>query len=195
MTMTVMTAVLWAAVLGNLLLVLRLAGRLRFLLDPLRNPPPIPAPAVGEPAPPFSANTLDGRPLTLAQYADRSLTLLYLSYNCPSCRTFLPTLGDLRRSARDRGGELVLVVFDEDSTARAATDRLIEQYGLNGPVVLITSGHPLQRAYNPRMASPFFIHVERGITRSTGGVGLADWLTLVRGWQSPAASATSGARR
>jgi hypothetical protein len=184
MTTTGMFILVWVVVLANLLLTVRLVGRLRFVLDPFRTPPPVPTPPVGLPAPPFAAETLQGEPVVLSDYAQRSLTLVYISHHCPSCRSHLPTVNGVSSLARDAGGEVMLAVFGEDSQSREATRMLVDEFEVEAKVILVAADNPLQRTYNPRKATPFFCHIDRGVLRATGSVGAEAWQALVRQWRA-----------
>ncbi|MEW9552464.1 peroxiredoxin family protein [Nonomuraea sp. NPDC050783] len=189
MTTTTMFALTWAALLGLAALTLRMAAKLRFALDPFRHQPDDLTLPDGAAAPPFSAVTLDGTVLDSDDYADRALTLVFVSHHCPSCREHLPHMGALWRLAGSAGSELVMVVFDEESGSRDEAERLVAEHSVPAATVLAAAGHPLRELYNPRQATPLYCHVESGVVRGGGPLGSQGWQELVRGWQASAVGA------
>src|SRR5436190_12896618 len=99
---------LWIVVLLNLVLTLALIRRVNTKesneLQAMET-----GPKVGEKAPPFTAVTLEGNTVTLADYVGRLVTFVFVSPNCQPCRELLPTLKTLASSAREEGTELVLI--------------------------------------------------------------------------------------
>ncbi len=72
-------------------------------------------PALGEPAPDFALHTLDGKPVTLAQYRGKTLVLNVWATWCPPCRLETPDLGRAARELRPRGVEFLGVDITEDA--------------------------------------------------------------------------------
>src|SRR5688572_13929556 len=101
---------LWILVLLNLLLTLALARRLNTLSsqlgDPLANVPKL---ELGQPAPDFSAETLDGSQVSLTSYIGRNVAFVFISPSCGPCREEMPVLNALQPKAKRAGVELVLV--------------------------------------------------------------------------------------
>ncbi|MFF0312046.1 peroxiredoxin family protein [Streptosporangium sp. NPDC004379] len=184
MTTTAMFALTWAALLGSVTLTLRMAAKLRYALDPFRHQPADLTLPEGASAPPFSALTLDGAVVDTQDYAERALTLVFVSTHCPSCREHLPHMRVLWRLAESAGSELVMVVLDEESGSRAEAERLVAEHAIPARTVLAAADHPLRERYNPRQATPLYCHVESGVVRSSGPLGSEGWQKLVRGWQS-----------
>jgi peroxiredoxin len=116
--LVVSSILLWVVLLLNLLLTLRLSRRLRSLfpeMEPLR---------VGQQAPDFSASSLHGKTVTLADYEGQATALIFVSPDCPPCREALPKVQDLWPSAREVGTELVLVSNADEETTRSIVDGL-----------------------------------------------------------------------
>src|SRR5437899_6166907 len=83
---------LWLVVISNVLLTLALVRRLNQMGTPQTPEGGLEA---GEAAPDFMAQTLGGATVTLADYAGRSVALVFLSTTCQPCRDRLPTLEKL----------------------------------------------------------------------------------------------------
>ncbi|GAA2042911.1 hypothetical protein GCM10009839_52360 [Catenulispora yoronensis] len=180
-----LTLIVLVLCLGNSLLILRLAGRLRFLLDPVKYPLRVPSLPVGRPAPAFSAEALDGGVVDSSRYLGSTVTLIFISDHCAGCRRYLPLLGEWRDLARGTGGELLAAAFLENDKTTSGLARLVRQYDIPCGVLLIPRDHPLH-AYNPRKSTPFFYHLDRGVVRARGLVGTGDWEALVETWSGAA---------
>lgn len=103
MNSTVMFTLIWAGLLGNFALLMRIVSRLRFVLDPLRYQPAGALLTTGDPAPSFVAETLGGELIGSSDYAEGSATLIFISHHCPACRSFLPSLAGRDLKTRERG--------------------------------------------------------------------------------------------
>lgn len=97
---------LWVMVLLNMLLTLGLARRIRNAAFPLME-----SLKIGQKAPDFSAPTLQGKTMTLADYAGHPTAFVFISPHCTPCREELPHLRDLAPKAKGFGAELVLVAM------------------------------------------------------------------------------------
>jgi peroxiredoxin/signal peptidase I len=74
---------------------------------------------VGQPAPAFTAETLDGETVTLANYARHSYALLCFAPTAPECRTLLPMLEWACPQIYTAGAELLLISLDQEAETRA----------------------------------------------------------------------------
>ncbi len=106
------------------------------VLDALRTiagnrPPPA---AEGGPMPAFDGRTLDGQPVSLADFAGSPLVINFWATYCPPCRTELPLL---EAGTQRAGVRLLLVdVRDDGGAARATLRRL----GVRAPSVADSGG-------------------------------------------------------
>lgn len=178
---------LWGLVLFNLLLTLALIRRVNafFTAGPEREMETL---KVGEPAPDFEAETLEGQTATLADYAGRSVVFLFSSEGCGSCRSKLPYYETLLPKARQAGTELVLVSVD----TREIAEDMVKEFQVSLPVLIAPMGeNPLQDDYKAE-GMPFYCHVnEEGIVQATGyfdGV----WDSLAQSWTSEASASQEG---
>lgn len=134
--LVVSSFLLWVLVLLNLLLTLGLARRMRAAF------PKIEFLKVGQAAPDFTAQTLEGETVTLSTYAQRAIAFVFISPDCKPCLDELPRLEGLRPKARQFGAELVLV---SDANA-AKTQSFVEEHRLDLPILIA-----------PRENNPFFV--------------------------------------
>jgi peroxiredoxin len=74
-------------------------------------------PVVGEPAPDFQAQTLDGEKITLADFKGQVLVINFWATWCAACKKELPLLDSYYR-IQEKSGLRVLAVSTEDSLQR-----------------------------------------------------------------------------
>lgn len=95
-----------------LAVVLGLVALLGFGLT--RNPDDLPSPLVGEPAPAFSLPTLDGEEtVSLADLSDRPVVVNFWASWCLACIQEHPALVRAWRRYRDRGVEMVGILYQD----------------------------------------------------------------------------------
>lgn len=170
---------LWLIVLGNLLLTLTIIRRLNAGF-PREKPSSTGLPA-GANVPPFSARTLDGQTITLADYANRSLALLFLAPNCRPCREFLPRLAHVDPQAKPSKTELLLI-FDGDEEQ---TRSLVETFALRCPVLLAPrKDNPFFQDYQVLGTPSYYMLNEQGQVQSSGHPESHDphWQNLMNVW-------------
>jgi peroxiredoxin len=138
----VSSILLWLVVLLNLLLTLALVRRVNAHGVNTVGVSEI-GPSIGEQAPAFSAQTLEGAPVTLESYTrrGRATVLLFISAGCQPCRELLASLEDLLPGAQQTGTDLILVSSD----GREKIHALLTELQLDIPVLLA-----------PRDSNPFF---------------------------------------
>src|SRR5215208_5806177 len=96
--LVVSTILLWIIVLLNLLLTLALIRRINERSAGEVAPEPLP---VGQTAPDFFAETLQNERVTLANYAGRTLAMVFISPTCSHCRPIIPQVESLGPKAKD----------------------------------------------------------------------------------------------
>lgn len=155
---------LWVVVLLNLLLTLGLARRIRTAF------PMMESLKIGQKAPAFSIQTLQGKTITLADYADRATAFVFVSPHCQPCREELPHLRDLAPKARGFGAELVLVSDEGEETTRPFVEGTVD-----GLTVLIAprDRNPLFTDYKVLGTPSFYLLDAHGKVQATG-VGVTD---------------------
>ena len=120
---------LWVVVLFNLLLTLALVRRTSSTQSQPQQRDWLQA---GEPAPDFTAETLDGEPVTLASYAGRAVVFVFISPSCEPCREYVPSYNALGPVARQAERELVLVSV----ASRTETREFVDEFAITLPVIV-----------------------------------------------------------
>lgn len=172
--------VTWAALLLTIMLTLTLMRRVNALSALLHRQPDL---AVGQAAPAFQAETLNGQTVQLADYASRTALFVFIHPDCPSCRTELPMLQRIAGIAKRRANiELVLVSEGELAETRA----LAEEFKLTVPLVVAPRGsNSFARDYNPNGENPCYCVIdERGTVVSREMIGSREWLSLTQALES-----------
>jgi peroxiredoxin len=131
---------------------------------------------VGYPAgtlpPPFTAGTLDARPLSMADLRGKVVVVNFWASWCVECRAEMPALEGLHREFTSRGLAVIGVNVREDvGTAR----RYAAQMGLTFPVVLDPNG-TIPTAYGV-VGLPTTVVVARDGRAVALAVGPRDWLS------------------
>ena len=86
----------------------------------------------GTPAPDFTMNTPDGKPLQLSEYAGKTVVLDFWASWCPDCRKEAPEVVRLYEEYRPFGIEFIGVSMDTDIEA---WKKAIQTYGIKYPQV------------------------------------------------------------
>ena len=172
---------LWVLVLFNLVLTLGLVRRANANAGP--QPMEEEGLEAGEQAPDFTAETLDGKPVSLATYAGRAVVFLFMSPSCEACREQLPTLEVLGPAARQAGKELVYV----SNAGATETLSYVQEFGVTLPVIVA----PPERSSFPKDYKitnvPSYCLVDAwGKVQSSGLAmpGVGKWGELVEAWQA-----------
>lgn len=194
--MTTAVAVLSVLVALDLLMTLRLARTLlgRGILVPRFTPRTPLSP--GAAAPPFTARSADGELVDSERATGGTFTLVYLSEDCPTCRSALPALGAAAFRAEQAGARLFLVTFREHARTAETMRALLREHGVTTPLLVVPPKHPLGATYNPNRQTPYFCDVRDGTVTSVGSLGSPSWRQTVDAWRprrptSPAATGTA----
>jgi len=174
---------LWILVLLNLLLTLALARRLNARLkvaqsdDPFAN---IPKLEIGQPAPDFSVETLDGTQASLASYVRQAVAFIFISPTCGPCREKMPTFNALQPKARRAGVEIVLV-SDSD---RTETKKFSDDFASSLPFLIAPrENNPFLSDYKAK-GTPFYCLVTaQGDVQATGFLD-DEWEALTKTWEA-----------
>ncbi len=152
--LVISVVLLWVIVLFNLLLTLGLIRRVNTT----------PAMPQGEPAPDFTAVTLNGDSVTLAQFRGHELTLLFMSSTCSPCVEKISELETLAPEMERRGITFALVF--KQSAAEIKT--FVEQYQPTMPIWIAPLPNPFWRDYKVA-GTPFYCLVNANqIVSATG---------------------------
>lgn len=159
---------LWVIVTFNILFTLGLARRIRSISQKAE----IELLKSGQPAPDFSAYTaytLDGQTVKLADYAGQAVAFLFVSPHCQPCRDQLPAIPALNAKAKKRGVQLILV---GDSSNK--TELLSLAHEIDGSIPLLMASREstsFLEDYKGTITPSYCLVDEQGIVRATG-VGL-----------------------
>jgi peroxiredoxin len=157
---------LWAVVLFNLLLTIALI-RKSSTAQPGFDMAHIPTLEVGSQAPEFTAETLDGKTVTLADYTGKTVAVIFISASCKPCLEKLPSLNKLSQRAKSFGMELVLVNIGN----KEETKELIQQQNILLPTFIAhPTINPFMRDYKVAGTPYYCVVDEDGKVVSTGFV-------------------------
>lgn len=121
---------LWLLVLVNVLLTVAIIRRLNHMSS---MPPDLAEGlAKGSVAPPFSAETLSGEVVTLANYTRKAVSFVFISPHCGPCVDALATINTLATKAHKAGIEMVLVSTGGKKQETAA---LVQKHQVTVPLL------------------------------------------------------------
>lgn len=176
----VSSVLLWIVVGFNLLLAFALVRRVNKLDADEATGPARERLQPGEPAPAFTAQTLGGRAVTLADYTGkgRETALLFISPTCGPCEEALPSYEALRPGAARAGVDLVLVSLAD----AAATQTMVDDHHLQLPVLVASDS--LGRDYKVPGTPAYVLVDAQGVIKSAGhpSTQWGTWKTLAEGW-------------
>jgi thiol-disulfide isomerase/thioredoxin len=179
---------LWIVVLLNLLLTLGIIRKINAqpaVPDDSSAPHGLPA---GTTAPDFTAQTLDGSPVSLAMYAGKSVAFQFLSVHCKPCREILPELLELAPLAARAGVEFVFVMLDEASQVRP----FVEEFQLSLPVLVAPrTDNDFAEKYQIKGTPNYCLIDGQGQVISAGHPGSGAGYQLAANWRKQKARATA----
>ena len=168
--LVISSVLLWIIVLVNVLLTIALIRRLNQMSNMAF--PDDEGLEKGTPAPNFTAETLAGEMVTLANYARKAVSFIFISPTCSPCVEKLPAMNDLATKAKQAGVELVLVSTDGEKADMAA---LVQKHHVTVPLLFAPFEHnSFARDYKAE-STPFYCQLNQdGYVESSGFFGL-DW--------------------
>ncbi len=131
------------------------------------------------PAPNFSVQDLNGKPITLADYKGKVLILNFWATWCPPCRQEIPDFIEAYRELKGQG--LEILGLSVDSIGPPQLSDWIAKAGINYPVALAT--RDIVRDYEPGDYIPASIVIDRSGRIRFRQTGILDKATLVRLFQ------------
>ena len=120
-----------------------------------------------DPAPDFKLETLEGKPLSLAQYQGKVILLNFWATWCGPCRAEVPDLVALQEKYKDRLQILGLVVDDDDQDA---IKKFIVEFGINYPTALATEGIRMHYGGIPALPTSFIIDEQGRVVQKHEGL-------------------------
>lgn len=176
----VSSVLLWVAVLLNFLLTLALIRRLN-MGEPNTGSSAKDGPPLGQMAPDFSAETLQGETVTLANYTGRAVAYVFVSPTCGPCREMVPQYEALAANAARANVSLVLV----SAADTAETQAFADEFKIRLPVLVAPPDHnPFIKDYNIP-GTPFYCFIDAdGKVQARGYPSMewGKWKTLTTAW-------------
>lgn len=122
---------------------------------------PTGAAKIGEPAPAFTLTDLDGKQVTLAEFAGKTLVLEWFNPDCPFVKYAHGEGGPLRTMAKQRGDTVVWLAINSGAPGKqgAGVERNREaktEYGIEHAILLDESGE-VGRAYGATNTPHMFV--------------------------------------
>ncbi len=136
------------------------------------------APVVGSYAPNFTAETLDGKDITLRDYRGKPMLLNFWATWCPPCRAEMPLL---QQYYSKHQGEYNMVAVN-NAEPKAQVQAFIQQQGFTFTVALDPQQSIVAKYRIQGFPTTFFIDAD-GVIRYTH-VGMLDEATLQAGLKS-----------
>jgi len=191
----VSSVLLWVVVLLNVLLTLALVRRVNASGGLNAAGVSETGPTIGEQAPAFSAQTLEGEPATLESHTGRgrATALLFISAGCQPCHELLATLGELLPGARQTATDLILV----SSEGRERVEALLAEFHLDMPVLLAPrDSNPFFDDYKITGTPSYCVIDEDGTVQSAGHPwpSFGAWKALTATWTRAGKLVASGRR-
>jgi peroxiredoxin len=110
---------------------------------------------VGQPAPAFAVATLDGKPVSLADYRGRVVLINFWATWCGNCQVEMPWLGQLHDRYAGQGFEVLGILTDNAPLEKIAA--FTKKYGVHYPILMCN--HETAQAYGglPDLPESFLI--------------------------------------
>jgi peroxiredoxin len=172
---------IWIIILFNLILTMALVRQVNKLInagtglgraqvEALKN---------GEPAPHFTASTLDGNLAILSNYINQSVLLIFVSSHCKPCREKIPAIEKVSPKALVAGVNIIYVCVDDMETSTA----FLKEFDISSQVLVapLETNSFLTDYKVP--ATPYFYLIEQGVVQE-GGFFDDKWFTLVTKWNN-----------
>src|SRR5438874_2868841 len=120
-----------------------------------------------DPAPSFKLDTLEGKPLTLADYKNKVILLNFWATWCGPCRAEIPDLVELQNRYKDQLQVIGLGVDDEDQDA---IKKFVDEYKINYPVVIAPDELRFEYGGIPALPTSFLLDAEGRVVQKHEGL-------------------------
>ena len=120
-----------------------------------------------DPAPTLKVATLDGKPLSLADYKSKVILLNFWATWCGPCRAEVPDLVELQSKYKDQLQVIGLVVDDEDENA---VKKFAERYGINYPIAMAPDEVRAEYGGIPALPTSFVLDGEGRVVQKHEGL-------------------------
>jgi thiol-disulfide isomerase/thioredoxin len=120
-----------------------------------------------DPAPDFKLDTLEGKPLNLAEYRNKVILLNFWATWCGPCRAEIPDLVELQNKYKDQLQIIGLVVDDED---QQAIKKFVDEFGINYPVAIATDELRTEYGGIPALPTSFLLDAQGRVVQKHEGL-------------------------
>ncbi|HEV2197748.1 MAG TPA: TlpA disulfide reductase family protein [Candidatus Acidoferrum sp.] len=120
-----------------------------------------------DPAPAFKVSTLDGKPLSLADYKNKVILMNFWATWCGPCRSEIPDLVELQNKYKDQLQIIGLVVDDDDEDA---VKKFAEKFGINYPIAMATDEMRMEYGGIPALPTSFVLDGEGRVVQKHEGL-------------------------
>ena len=120
-----------------------------------------------DPAPAFKVNTIDGKPLSLADYKSKVILLNFWATWCGPCRSEIPDLVALQNKYKDQLQVIGLVVDDDDEDG---VKKFAANFGINYPIAMATDELRMEYGGIPALPTSFVLDGEGRVVQKHEGL-------------------------
>jgi cytochrome c biogenesis protein CcmG/thiol:disulfide interchange protein DsbE len=120
-------------------------------------------------APEFKLETLDGKPLSLADYQGKVILLNFWATWCGPCRAEIPDLVELQDKYKDRLQIIGLAIKDEDED-QDAIKKFVEKFRIHYPVAIATDAVRNDYGGIPALPTSFVLDAEGRVVQKHEGL-------------------------
>jgi len=173
----VSSVLLWVVLFVNLFLTLAIIRRLNSMGEPGQMDKPELL-EIGQQAPSFTAETLNGEKVTLTTYTERSAAFVFVTPSCEPCREEMPTLELLGPKAKISGIELVIV----STTSLTDTQDFVRELNIKLPVLVAPQRNNPFKADYKVPGTPFYCLINHSGKVQMTGFFDSDWQALTEEW-------------
>jgi thiol-disulfide isomerase/thioredoxin len=129
-----------------------------------------PGSVAADPAPAWTLNDLDGKPVSLADFKGKVVVLDIWATWCPPCRAEIPHFIEIQNEYKDKG--VTVVGMSVDSTGPADVAKFVKDNGMNYPIVM--ADEKTAAAYGADQGIPFTLVIDKNGNVVSRHLGLTD---------------------